>query len=144
MCIRDSGSFPDLMNFNFTADMEGSLDRIAEGEKNWKEVLNEFFDGFQERLKQAGLDEDDGGMRPNNIVYTDVACPTCERRMGIRTASTGVFLGCEGYALPPKERCKTTINLGDEDGIVSATDEDSETEALRAKKRCPKLSLIHI
>ena len=135
---RLSGSFPDLMNFNFTADMEGSLDRIAEGEKNWKEVLNEFFDGFQERLKQAGLDEDDGGMRPNNIVYTDVACPTCERRMGIRTASTGVFLGCEGYALPPKERCKTTINLGDEDGIVSATDEDSETEALRAKKRCPK------
>jgi DNA topoisomerase-1 len=57
--------------------------------------------------------------------------------MGIRTASTGVFLGCSGYALPPKERCKTTINLGDEDGIINVLEEDVETAALRAKKRCP-------
>ncbi len=49
-------------------------------------------------------------MRPNQMVLTSIDCPTCGRKMGIRTASTGVFLGCSGYALPPKERCKTTIN----------------------------------
>ncbi len=51
-------------------------------------------------------------MRPNQMVLTSIDCPTCGRKMGIRTASTGVFLGCSGYALPPKERCKTTINFG--------------------------------
>jgi len=88
-------------------------------------------------LEKADLDEDAGGMKPNHIVETDIECPTCSRKMGIRTASTGVFLGCSGYALPPKERCKTTINLGDEEGIINVLEEDVETAALRAKKRCP-------
>ena len=54
---------------------------------------------------------DEGGMPANEPVITDIDCPTCGRKMGIRTASTGVFLGCSGYALPPKERCTTTMNL---------------------------------
>ncbi|EAS43305.1 type I DNA topoisomerase [Photobacterium profundum] len=135
---RLDGSFPDLMDFDFTARMEGNLDKIAEGEKNWKAVLDNFFSDFTTELEKAELDEEEGGMKPNNIVVTDIECPTCSRPMGIRTASTGVFLGCSGYALPPKERCKKTINLGDEDGIVNVLEEDVETAALRAKKRCPK------
>ncbi|MGF1698931.1 type I DNA topoisomerase [Photobacterium makurazakiensis] len=133
-------SFADLMDYDFTARMEGNLDKIAEGEASWKGVLDNFFSDFTSELEKAELDEAEGGMKPNNIVITDIKCPTCERPMGIRTASTGVFLGCSGYALPPKERCKTTINLGDEDGIVNVLEEDVETAALRAKKRCPKCS----
>ena len=55
--------------------------------------------------------------------------------MMIRTASTGVFLGCSGYALPPKERCKATINLvpGNE---VAADDDEGESRVLRGKRRC--------
>ena len=76
-------------------------------------------------------------MRANQMVLTDIDCPDCGRKMGIRTATTGVFLGCSGYALPPKERCKKTINLVSADEFVSATDgEEAETEALRAKHRC--------
>ncbi|MGF1714227.1 type I DNA topoisomerase [Photobacterium chitinilyticum] len=131
-------SFSDLMDYDFTARMEGNLDKIAEGEANWKGVLDHFFSDFTSELEKAEREEDEGGMKPNNIVLTDIKCPTCERPMGIRTASTGVFLGCSGYALPPKERCKTTINLGDEEGIVNVLEEDVETAALRAKKRCPK------
>lgn len=78
-------------------------------------------------------------MRPNPMVLTSIACPTCERQMGIRTASTGVFLGCSGYALPPKERCKTTINLVPEAEVLNVLEgDDAETNALRAKRRCPK------
>ncbi len=135
---RLSESFADLMDFDFTARMEGKLDKIAEGEMAWKDVLNRFFDNFSSELKQAELDEEDGGMKPNKIVLTDISCPTCQRPMGIRTASTGVFLGCSGYALPPKERCKTTINLMDEEGIINVLEEDIETAALRAKRRCQK------
>ncbi|MFD2180494.1 type I DNA topoisomerase [Veronia pacifica] len=131
-------SFADLMDYDFTARMEERLDQIAIGHKNWKEVLNAFFDDFTDVLGTAEQEEDAGGMKPNNIVLTDIECPTCGREMGIRTASTGVFLGCSGYALPPKERCKTTINLMDEEGIINVLEEDVETEALRAKRRCPK------
>lgn len=134
---RLDDSFEDLMNYDFTARMEQKLDQIAEGETNWKGVLDNFFEDFSHNLEQAEQDEDHGGMKPNHIVMTDILCPTCERPMGIRTASTGVFLGCSGYALPPKERCKTTINLGDEEGIINVLEEDVETAALRAKKRCP-------
>lgn len=131
-------SFADLMDYDFTARMEEHLDKIALGQENWKNVLNNFFDAFSRDLETAELGENEGGMKPNNIVLTDIDCPTCARKMGIRTASTGVFLGCSGYALPPKERCKTTINLMDEEGIVNVLEEDVETAALRAKKRCPK------
>ncbi|MGR5178387.1 type I DNA topoisomerase [Vibrio parahaemolyticus] len=134
---RLDDSFTDLMNYDFTARMEQKLDQIAEGDANWKGVLNEFFEEFTTDLGKAEQDEEHGGMKPNHIVMTDIECPTCSRPMGIRTASTGVFLGCSGYALPPKERCKTTINLGDEEGIINVLEEDVETAALRAKKRCP-------
>lgn len=135
---RLEDSFSDLMDYDFTARMEGNLDKIAEGQANWKSVLDKFFSDFTDELVKAEQDEDEGGMKPNKIVLTDIECPTCSRPMGIRTASTGVFLGCSGYALPPKERCKTTINLGDEEGVVNVLEEDVETAALRAKKRCPK------
>ncbi|EGQ7815113.1 type I DNA topoisomerase [Vibrio parahaemolyticus] len=134
---RLDDSFNDLMNYDFTARMEQKLDQIAEGEVNWKAVLDHFFADFTGDLEKAELDESEGGMKLNHIVMTDIECPTCGRPMGIRTASTGVFLGCSGYALPPKERCKTTINLGDEEGIINVLEEDVETAALRAKKRCP-------
>ncbi|XPE55647.1 hypothetical protein ACNKHW_07890 [Shigella flexneri] len=58
---------------------------------------------------------------------------------GDSTASTGVFLGCSGYALPPKERCKQTINLIPEHEVLNILEgEDPETNALRAQRRCPK------
>jgi len=77
-------------------------------------------------------------MQPNKPTMTDIACDKCGRPMQIRTASTGVFLGCSGYALPPKERCKNTINLtpGDE-AIREDADDEAESRLLRTKHRCP-------
>ncbi|MGC7560867.1 type I DNA topoisomerase [Pasteurella sp. PK-2025] len=135
---RLNQSFSELMNYDFTANMENVLDQIAKGEKNWKTELNQFFKDFSEQLSQAELDEIEGGMKPNSLVPTDIDCPTCGRKMAIRTASTGVFLGCSGYALPPKERCKTTMNLIPEAELLNVLDDTSETKALMERKRCPK------
>ncbi|QFI55159.1 type I DNA topoisomerase [Aeromonas simiae] len=130
-------NFVELMNYEFTARMEGKLDEIAEGQSEWKAVLDAFYREFTEELEQAGKPDEDGGMRANQMVLTDIACPDCGRPMGIRTATTGVFLGCSGYALPPKERCKKTINLVSADEFVSAgEEEEAETNALRAMHRC--------
>ncbi|WDE03512.1 type I DNA topoisomerase [Thalassomonas viridans] len=133
-----SQSFEKLMSFDFTANMEQELDEIAEGQIDWKAVLNEFYKNFTEQLSLADKPVDEGGMPSNEPVTTDIDCPTCGRKMGIRTASTGVFLGCTGYALPPKERCTTTMNLTSGEEAVSVLAEDQETEALRAMHRCPK------
>ncbi|MBE0404524.1 type I DNA topoisomerase [Halomonas citrativorans] len=129
-------SFPDLMDFSFTARMEDSLDEVAEGERNWRALLDAFYGEFREELAKA---ESDDGMRPNQPVPTDIDCPSCGRKMQIRTASTGVFLGCSGYNLPPKERCKTTIDLiPGEEAVAADAGEEAETNALRAKHRCDK------
>ncbi|AJQ95364.1 type I DNA topoisomerase [Gynuella sunshinyii] len=126
-------NFNDLLDYNFTANMEQTLDAIAEGDRNWIETLNSFYAGFTQQLDHA-----EAGMRPNQAVETDIDCPTCGRKMAIRNGSTGVFLGCTGYNLPPKERCKTTINLISGDEVVDAdADDEAESKALRAKKRCP-------
>ncbi|KGQ38783.1 type I DNA topoisomerase [Gallibacterium genomosp. 1] len=135
---RLNESFPDLMNYDFTANMEDVLDQIAAGKTDWKQQLNQFFADFSTKLSQAELDELEGGMKPNHLVETNIPCPSCGRPMAIRTASTGVFLGCTGYALSPKERCKTTINLIPESELLNVLDDNSETKALMERKRCPK------
>ncbi len=135
---RLNESFAGLMNYDFTANMEDKLDQIASGKSNWLAELNQFFADFSEKLTRAELDELEGGMRPNNTVEVDLSCPSCQRNMSIRTASTGVFLGCTGYALPLKERCKETMNLIPEAELLNVLDENSETNALLSRKRCPK------
>ena len=132
-------NFQELMNYDFTARMENNLDQVANEQADWKGVLDNFFGDFTEQLSQAEKDPDEGGMQPNPMVLTSIDCPTCQRPMGIRTATTGVFLGCSGYALPPKERCKQTINLIPESEVLNILEgDDAETNALRARRRCVK------
>ena len=133
---RLAESFPDLMSYNFTADMEEQLDDVAMGKRNWKDVLNQFYGDFTVKLDKAEAANDTGGMRSNEPVETDIPCGNCGRNMQIRTASTGVFLGCSGYALPPKERCKNTMNLVPGDEAASADDDEGESKLLRKKHRC--------
>ncbi|WP_221799616.1 type I DNA topoisomerase [Oceanobacter mangrovi] len=127
-------NFDDLMDFSFTANMEEKLDHIAEGDYNWTEVLDQFYSGFQKKLDDAA-----DHMRPNDPVDTDIECPNCGRHMQIRNGATGVFLGCSGYSLPPKERCTQTLNLVAGDEAISADeDEEAESRRLMEKRRCPK------
>ena len=137
-------SFSDLMDYDFTAKMEVSLDEVAAGDKDWKKLLNDFFAGFSSQMAIAEATE--GGMRKNEPTDTDIPCPDCARNMQIRTASTGVFLGCSGYSLPPKERCKCTINLTPgEEAIRTDTAEEAEEQEniqLRSKHRCKKCNTV--
>lgn len=129
-------NFSDLLDYGFTAELEGSLDKVSEGKVDWRHLLDEFYAGFVVKLEKA---EQQDGMRSNEPSMTDIPCPKCNRAMQIRTASTGVFLGCSGYSLPPKERCKSTMNLVAGDEVESADpDEDEELRLLRAKRRCGK------
>jgi DNA topoisomerase-1 len=132
-------SFDDLIGYDFTANMELQLDAVAEGKASWTGVLDDFYVDFEQKLALAEKPPEDGGMQLNQAVPTDITCAKCERPMNVRTASTGVFLGCSGYSLPPKERCTGTMNLTAGDEVVKVEDEyedEFETELLRAKPRC--------
>ena len=132
---RLTNSFSELMDYDFTAHMEKALDEIATGKRDWQSVLDEFYRDFTAQLETAQAEE--GGMQPNTPVDTDIKCPKCNRHMQIRTGATGVFLGCSGYNLPPKERCKSTLNLIPGDEVVSAEDDDeAESRLLIQKHRC--------
>ena len=128
-------SFADLLDYSFTADMERDLDQIASGDREWHNVLDTFYGGFSRKLAAAARPD---GMRPNAPTETAVACAACGRNMQVRSASTGVFLGCSGYSLPPKERCTQTNDLTPADEAADAErDDEGESRALRAKRRCP-------
>ncbi len=133
---RLQSCFSELLDYGFTASMEERLDQVAEGNLDWRDLLDMFYGDFSNLLESA-QEEQPGGMQLNEPTPTDIECPSCGRPMQVRTASTGVFLGCSGYALPPKERCKTTINLtaGDE-AIREDADDEAESRLLRTKHRC--------
>ena len=132
---RLTESFNDLMDYNFTANMEDSLDDVAKGGLAWNELLDTFYQDFSKTLLKAQNDDD--GMRQNDPTETDIECSSCGRNMQIRTGSTGVFLGCSGYSLPPKERCKNTMNLMHGDEAVNVDEDDeAESKQLITRHRC--------
>ena len=124
-------NFKRLMDFGFTASMEEDLDAIAGGKSQWLQVLNDFYGDFKATLQAA-----EANMRPNTPTEVQLKCRKCKRNMMIRNASTGVFLSCSGYQLPPKERCKETIDLVD--GEESVSDDEGGVKELQARHRCPK------
>ena len=79
-------------------------DEIAVGDKQWKKVLGDFYADFRKQLSAA--EHPAKGMRANAPTETNIPCPQCGRPMQIRTASTGVFLGCSGYALPRRSAAR--------------------------------------
>ena len=131
--------FDDIMDYSFTANFENQLDRVANGELKWKEVLDSYYAAFQEDLLNA-MDEETG-MLPNLPTLTNINCPDCKKnKLTIRNASNGVFLGCAGYSLPDDEQCKKTLNLISGDEAVSIDDQE-EAQNLITKHRCSKCDL---
>ncbi|QCI17103.1 type I DNA topoisomerase [Buchnera aphidicola (Aphis helianthi)] len=132
--------FTDLVDYDFTARMEKKLDQISDNKISWKNVLNIFFENFSKQFEQAKKPPEEGGMANNITILTNINCSICNKKMGIKTAITGVFLSCSGYNLKPKERCKNTINL------ISLNDanlinKDNMT-IKKLKRKCEKCHII--
>jgi DNA topoisomerase-1 len=88
------GSFPDVLDVQFTAGMEDKLDEVEEGNVNWVEVLKGFYKEFSARLDQA-----ESSMRSlrREGVPTDVECQECGAQMIIKWGKKGEFLSCSKY-----------------------------------------------
>ena len=87
-------NFPTIMDAGFTAHMEENLDKIEEEKVPWKQVLEEFYQPFEENLKRAEANMRDvkGERTP-----TDIRCDQCGSMMEIRWGKYGKFLSCTAY-----------------------------------------------
>jgi len=85
-------NFPDILDPKFTARLEADLDRIAEGQVSWLDIMRGFYGPFAQELARAK-----GEMAPLRNLPTGLACPRCGRELWIRWGKAGYFLGCSAH-----------------------------------------------
>ena len=87
-------SFDDIINVEFTARMEDELDKIAQDEVYWKDVLKSFYDGFEKDLKQVSKDTKDYKVKDKIL---DEKCPKCGHPLAEKHGRNGKFIGCTNF-----------------------------------------------
>ena len=88
--------FPDIVDVKFTARMEDTLDKVEEGQADWKGVLGEFYEGFAKDLDQAEEALSGTRIKVPDEVSAEV-CPNCGRNLVVKSGRFGRFLACPGY-----------------------------------------------
>lgn len=109
--------FANIINIEFTADIEEQLDAIAEENKKWQNTIKDFYTPFEKDLKKAETHLERQKVEPQK---SDEICPKCGKPMVIRDSRNGQFLACSGYP-----ECKTTFPLG-KDGKKLAEPEETD------------------
>ncbi|MDA8097948.1 MAG: type I DNA topoisomerase [Clostridia bacterium] len=87
--------FPDVINVEFTAEMEEKLDQVEEGGLDWVAVLEEFYQPFRQEVARA--EEVIGRLKLEGDEVTDEICEQCGRNMVIKMGRYGKFLACPGF-----------------------------------------------
>lgn len=87
-------SFDDIINVEFTAKMEDELDKIAQDEVYWKDVLKSFYEGFEKDLKQVSKDRTDYKVKDKVL---DEKCPKCGHPLAEKHGRNGKFIGCTNF-----------------------------------------------
>ncbi len=84
-------NFTDIVNVDFTAEIEKNFDSIAEGKEEWKKTIREFYKPFEKELKKAQEEIDKIEIKEE---VSEVACDKCGRMMVIKYGRFGKFLAC--------------------------------------------------
>ncbi|MCZ6764043.1 MAG: DNA topoisomerase, partial [Alphaproteobacteria bacterium] len=115
--------FKRYVQYDFTADLEDQLDKVSNGDVNWKDVLENFWtsfsqavDGTKELRTRAVLDALNEELAPHFFPQAEDGtptrgCPACEGELSLKLGRHGPFIGCSRYP-----ECKFTRRLGRDDG----------------------------
>lgn len=101
--------FPNIVNIEFTANVEEKLDEIEEGQVKWKKLMENFYKEFEQELEKAEKELSSLELKEKakeEVVESDVVCEKCGRKMVYKESRYGRFLACPGYPA-----CKNTISL---------------------------------
>ena len=93
-------NFKDIVNVEFTADIESQFDNIAEGKEEWKQMIRDFYGPFKGELDEAEKNLEHVEIKDE---VSDVKCDKCGRMMVYKYGRFGKFLACPGYP-----ECKNT------------------------------------
>ena len=93
-------NFSDVVNVEFTANIENQFDNIAEGKENWRKMISDFYGPFEENLEKVEKELEHVEMVEE---VSDVKCEKCGRMMVYKYGKFGKFLACPGYP-----ECKNT------------------------------------
>lgn len=115
--------FATYVDYNFTAKLEDKLDEIANGEREWVPVLDEFWNGFHQQV------EEKQNISRQEITQEalDEACPKCGKPLAVRLGKRGKFIGCTGYP-----ECDYTRNLNEDQAAAE------EAPTVVEGRECPK------
>ena len=97
--------FNDIIDVEFTANMESRLDAVEDGKQHWKELLSDFYKGFSQEMKDAEAALEGVRLKVPEE-ETDEICELCGRKMVIKMGRFGKFLACPGFP-----ECKNTKAL---------------------------------
>ncbi|MEK7680656.1 MAG: type I DNA topoisomerase, partial [Patescibacteria group bacterium] len=115
--------FPHVVDLQFTAEMEDSLDEIAHGKKEWQPVIADFWGPFKENLDKK---EKEISKKELTEEKTDEKCNKCDSPMIIKTGRFGKFMACSNYP-----ECKNTKSLDPEE-------EKAQEAAQASNETCEK------
>ncbi len=102
-------AFSQIVNTEFTALMEGLLDKVEEGSIEWKNVIRNFYPDFAEAVEEAGKKLEKVKIEDE---VTDVVCEECGRNMVIKYGPHGKFLACPGFP-----ECRNTKPYYEKTGV---------------------------
>ncbi len=111
-------SFPDIFNVSFTSHMESDLDKVEEGDVNWRKMLKDFYGPFAASLKDADIEGLIAEAHDLSALATE-RCPECGGKLVARGGFFGPFVACENH---PKA-CKYTRPLRGERKAAQMTDQ---------------------
>ena len=87
-------AFPEIVDTNFTATMEGLLDKVEAGDIKWKEIVRNFYPDLEQEVKR---EEENLEKIEIQDEVTDEICPNCGRNLVIKYGPHGKFLACPGF-----------------------------------------------
>ncbi len=119
--------FGEILDYDFTAQMEADLDRIAEGGKDWKVLIEDFYGPFAKKLEEVGETAERIDIP---VVMTGEKCPTCnEGNVIIKTGRFGKFFACDKFP-----ECKYTKQYVEKIENFPCPDCGAEVVIKRTKK----------
>lgn len=118
--------FPEILNVEFTAHMEGDLDHVEEGEGNWVKVLSDFYESFEKRLEVAEEEMKEIEIKDE---VSDVICDKCGSQMVYKLGRFGKFLACSAFP-----DCRNTKPIVKDIGINCPTCGEGHVVERRSKK----------
>ncbi len=101
--------FKDVVDINFTSGMEENLDKVAEGQLKWKDVVSDYYAVLEDEIKVAK--EQAEKVKPE-VELVDEICPNCGRRLAKKHSKYGDFLACTGFP-----ECRYTKSIVTETGV---------------------------